>query len=87
MSSRGAMIETLKCSSCGHEIRQDVSFHQCPRCLLDLGLSYQRDGANGALDDPGFESDAKFGLRDYELLERIGLSIAPANCPCTGSWP
>ncbi|PYL01636.1 MAG: hypothetical protein DME19_00945 [Verrucomicrobia bacterium] len=72
MSSRGAMIETLKCSSCGHEIRQDVSFHQCPRCLLDLGLSCQRDGANGALDDPGFESDAKFGLRDYELLERIG---------------
>ena len=67
------MIETLKCSSCGHEIRQDVSFHQCPRCLLDLGLACgSENDADRAPGDAGCEGDRKFALVDYEILERIG---------------
>src|SRR6266568_1150066 len=36
MSADAPIIQTLKCPSCGGEIHKDVSFHQCPKCLLDL---------------------------------------------------
>jgi len=36
------MVEVLKCSSCGGDIEQDVPFRQCPKCLLDLGLLFER---------------------------------------------
>ena len=67
------MIETLKCSSCGREIQPDVSFRQCPRCLLDLGLSPEtKDGADRALWELSSEGDRTFVPADYEILERIG---------------
>ena len=67
------MTEKMKCSSCGNEIERDVSFHQCPRCLLNLGLWRGTEGsADGALWDAGSEGERKLGLVDYEILERIG---------------
>src|SRR6185503_15762417 len=41
MSMSGATLERLKCRSCGGEIAHDVSFQQCPKCLLDLGLAFE----------------------------------------------
>jgi len=73
MSADAPIIQTLKCPSCGGEIHKDVSFHQCPKCLLDLGLSCQTAADDDRkLLDPGADSDRKFGLVDYEILERIG---------------
>src|SRR5437867_13303586 len=80
VSSGGAMSETLKCSSCGREIQPDVSFRQCPRCLLDLGLSPEtKDGADRALWELSSEGDRTFVPADYEILERIG-QIGRASC-------
>ena len=63
----------MKCSSCGNEIERDVSFHQCPRCLLNLGLwCGTDDGADVALWVVGSEGERTLGLVDYEILERIG---------------
>ena len=85
------MTEKMKCSSCGNEIERDVSFHQCPRCLLNLGLWRGTEGsADGALWDAGSEGERKLGLVDYwNELDAAGwaLSIRPANSPWTGSWP
>ncbi len=73
MSADAPIIQTLKCPSCGGEIHKDVSFHQCPKCLLDLGLSCQTAADDDSkLLDPGADGDRKFGLVDYEILERIG---------------
>jgi ABC-type phosphate/phosphonate transport system substrate-binding protein len=62
------MIDVLKCSSCGSEIEHDVPFRQCPKCLLDLGLSYETPPSNGL----PWEIDREPALPDYEILERIG---------------
>src|SRR5436309_12052321 len=73
VSSGDAMTESLKCSSCGREIEPDVSFQQCPMCLLDLGLVREtKDGSDRAHGDLSSESDRKFAPGDYEILERIG---------------
>jgi len=64
------MTELLKCSSCGGDIQDDVSFRQCPKCLLDLGLL--RDPApEGELSDTVLPAPARdFG--GYQLLEQLG---------------
>src|SRR5262245_16762152 len=69
-----AMLETLNCSSCGNVIQRDVSFRQCPRCLLGLGLSCaNEDDADHRLGgDSNFPGDPRPGWGDYEILERIG---------------
>src|SRR6266446_376954 len=73
MSADAPIIQTLKCPSCGGEIHKDVSFRQCPKCLLDLGLSCQTaDDDDSKLLNPGADGDREFGLVDYEILERIG---------------
>src|SRR4051812_32665198 len=64
--------QTPTCSNCGAEIPSDAPFGQCPRCLLDLGLSCNTDVETGpvfaeTIVFPG--SDAEF---DYEMLEQIG---------------
>ncbi len=63
----GSITEALKCSSCGSVIDPDVTFRQCPKCLLDLGLSCE---ASAAATPP--EHDSEPALRDYEILERVG---------------
>src|SRR5438477_1462332 len=73
VSSGDAMTGTLKCCSCGRVIEPDVSFHQCPLCLLDLALLREtKEGADTALGDLSCESDRKFVPGDFDLLERIG---------------
>src|SRR5688500_722289 len=62
------MIVALKCPSCGNEIEEDVPFRQCPRCLLDLGLSY----AAPPSDRLPWEAEREPALPDYEIVERIG---------------
>src|SRR5688572_3561252 len=64
----GSIAEALKCSSCGSIIDPDVTFRQCPKCLLDLGLWYE---ANAAAPT-SWEQDAEPALLDYEILERVG---------------
>jgi len=73
MSASGATIETLKCPSCGDEIAHDVSFQQCPKCLLDLGLVFEKVNGEGVeIPDLASEGCARPVLSDYEILERIG---------------
>ncbi len=67
------MTALVKCGSCGGEIEPGVPFRQCPRCLLDLGLSCENlpeadPGASGF----GADWDLGPGLPDYEILERVG---------------
>jgi serine/threonine protein kinase len=73
MLSDASTSRALTCPSCNGEILADVSFRQCPRCLLDLGLSCQAAvGAQGkSLDSRAF-AEGNFGLEDYEILEQIG---------------
>jgi len=64
------MTQVLKCSACGGDIEEDVSFRQCPKCLLDLGRLFQ-----GPLTIEESSSDTSadpLSLPDYKLLERIG---------------
>src|SRR5258705_13712491 len=67
------MIEVLKCRSCGRDIEEDVSFGECPKCLLDLALAAEptpdRDFMAAGF---GFEAAQKPVLPDYQILERIG---------------
>jgi eukaryotic-like serine/threonine-protein kinase len=62
--------ETTTCPRCGSEIRPDVPFQQCPRCLIDLGLSGRIEKEEEALlDRPAPAQTIGF---DYELLEQVG---------------
>src|SRR4051812_34905519 len=61
------MAELLKCSRCGGDIEEDVSFRQCPRCLLNLGRSF--DPLSEEERVPGCQKPA---LADYELLDQLG---------------
>jgi ABC-type phosphate/phosphonate transport system substrate-binding protein/tRNA A-37 threonylcarbamoyl transferase component Bud32 len=66
------MLEGLKCSSCGRDIEADVTFRQCPSCLLDLALTCEsrpepQSAALGAIFEAGHPA-----LLDYQILERIG---------------
>src|SRR5437879_9897146 len=73
MSSSALVPEILSCSSCGGEIQKDVSFRQCPRCLLDLGLSCETPAEpDRAVFDSSASGYTKFGLVDYEVLAQIG---------------
>ena len=73
MSADAPIIQTSKCPSCGGEIHKDVSFRQCPKCLLGLGLSCQTaDDDDSKILDPGADGGREFGFVDYEILERIG---------------
>jgi ABC-type phosphate/phosphonate transport system substrate-binding protein len=65
----GFIAEALKCSSCGSIIDPDVTFRQCPKCLLDLGLWCE---ANMTAAAAPWEQDAEPALLDYEILERVG---------------
>ena len=67
------MTGLAKGASCGGEIEAHAPFRQCPRCLLDLGLSCEalpehelRASALGSDGNPGP------ALPDYEILERVG---------------
>jgi tRNA A-37 threonylcarbamoyl transferase component Bud32 len=67
------MLKALSCPSCGGEIQADVSFRQCPKCLLDLGLScHALDSDDSGLPDSGVRAGSKLGLEGYEILEQIG---------------
>jgi serine/threonine-protein kinase len=71
--SASATTETLKCPSCGGEIGHDVSFQQCPKCLLDLGLAFEPIYEERAeISNLASGGNAKPVLSDYEILERIG---------------
>ena len=73
MNSNAPVIQTSRCLSCGGEIPTDVSFRQCPRCLLDLGISCQGAAeADRMLLDSRASGDGNFALVDYEIIERIG---------------
>src|SRR5258705_4067985 len=64
------MLEALKCFSCGSDIDEDVSFRQCPKCLLDLALvceSMQEPTTSAAV-----LAAAHPVLTDFQILERIG---------------
>ncbi len=62
--------ETTTCARCGSEVRPDVPFKQCPRCLIDLGLSTRIEGEDEAvLDKPAPAQTVGF---DYQLLDQIG---------------
>jgi len=65
------MIEVLKCRSCGRDIDEDVSFGECPKCLLDLALSAEPTPESMAAGF-GFEAAQKPALPDYQILEQIG---------------
>ena len=65
----GSITEALKCSACGSVIDPDVTFRQCPKCLLDLALGCAADAATAAAP---WEQDAEPALLDYEILERVG---------------
>src|SRR5690349_9629967 len=67
------MAQLLKCSSCGNDIEADVSFRQCPKCLLDLGLWCKTPVEPGS-SSFAFAADKEAGpsLPDYEVLERVG---------------
>jgi serine/threonine protein kinase len=64
--------ETGTCATCGGEIRTDVPFRQCPRCLIDLGLVCKTDASDAAalLDTPSRPAQ-DLGW-DFDLLEKIG---------------
>src|SRR6478672_7100746 len=62
--------ETATCATCGSEIRPDVPFRQCPRCLIDLGLSNTIEGEDEAVLDRA--APAQTVGFDYQLLEQIG---------------
>ena len=68
----GITTQTPTCASCGADVPSDAPLHQCPRCLLDLGLSCKTD----AEPEPVFAETIVFPGNnpefDYELLERIG---------------
>jgi len=73
MISGASTTQSTTCSSCGGEIQTDVSFRQCPKCLLDLGLSSRfTDDGNSALFDLGTYRQSNPTLIDYEILEQIG---------------
>ena len=57
------------CHTCGTEIRRDTPFHQCPKCLLGLGLGCKTDSSEPGETFSIVEPEPGF---DYELLERIG---------------
>jgi serine/threonine protein kinase len=57
------------CDSCGSEIASDVSFGQCPKCLLNLGLAAKSETREPVFPLSFVEPDPGF---DYELLGRIG---------------
>src|SRR5437660_3137953 len=64
------MSPLLKCCSCGSGIDEDVPFGQCPKCLLDLGLS-----CAGPLEIEVGRGDFSWderALPGYKILERIG---------------
>ena len=63
---------TSKCPTCGGEIPQDVSFRQCPRCLLDLGLAFAAVPDGGLAEIAASNGKPAITLDDYEILERIG---------------
>jgi serine/threonine-protein kinase len=65
----GSITEALKCSACGSVIDPDVTFRQCPKCLLDLALGCEADAATAAAP---WQQDAEPALLDYEILERVG---------------
>lgn len=61
---------TTTCAHCGTQIRPDVPFQQCPRCLIDLGRSTRiEEEGEALLDKPMTPQSAGF---DYDLLEQIG---------------
>ena len=65
----GSIAEAVKCSTCGSIIDPDVPFRQCPKCLLDLGLSCE---TNAVAAPAPWGQDAEPSLLDYEILERVG---------------
>src|SRR5881394_3726092 len=64
------MTELLKCARCGGDIDEDVSFRQCPRCLLDLGRAL--DAMRPEPDEGAGSGGEKPVLPDYDLLEQLG---------------
>src|SRR5215813_13677260 len=67
------MTQLLKCSSCGSDIEPDVTFGQCPKCLLELARICQTPEPSD-LTRSAFTWDQDGGpaLADYEILERVG---------------
>jgi serine/threonine protein kinase len=66
-----APAESPTCSHCGAEVRAGAPFGQCPRCLIDLGISCKTEPAiEGDFVDKASKT-AELGF-DYELLEQIG---------------
>lgn len=66
-----APAESPTCANCGAEVRADAPFGQCPRCLIDLGISCKTEAAfEGDFVDKASKT-AELGF-DYELLEQIG---------------
>src|SRR6266436_5628489 len=67
------MTEAPKCPSCGGEIPRDVSFRQCPKCLLTLGFCREnRETDGGPPSDSGLDGATRIVFGDYEVLEQIG---------------
>ncbi|HUS34452.1 MAG TPA: protein kinase [Verrucomicrobiae bacterium] len=66
-----APAESPTCANCGAEVRADAPFGQCPRCLIDLGISCKTEAVfEGDFLDKATKT-AELGF-DYELLEQIG---------------
>lgn len=65
-----------RCGICGGEILTDVSFGECPRCLLDLGTSHKLGDCGGMLEEVQNLEEERWSESgsgfDFELLELIG---------------
>src|SRR5512143_2848776 len=67
------MVAMQRCRSCGGEIEPDVSFGQCPRCLLDLGLvSEAPRTSERSSRPPAWDSEPGPALDDYEIHGAVG---------------
>lgn len=68
------MSEPKKCLRCGSEIPPEVSYQQCPKCLLMLAATCgeEEDAVSPERLDVSQATDWKRALPDYELKERLG---------------
>ena len=68
--AKSSLATCSTCTTCGGDITADVPFGQCPKCLIELGLSCKSDPEE--ISPVPFSIVESEGDFDYELLERIG---------------
>jgi serine/threonine protein kinase/Tfp pilus assembly protein PilF len=73
------MVRVEKCSRCGVELPRDVRGGQCPRCLLQLGLTPAEEAAPGEPEPEAVHTGGATAAEHpgdvigrFRLIERIG---------------